>query len=96
MSRVFSVYSIPGSSPHVQASTSTSATFTAPTNPDAVGCLISVSVNDAYVTFDGTTPSSTNGLVLKAATNPVFFPLGQTIKVTPATASTTVNVLWLT
>lgn len=71
-------------------------TFTHPTNPDAVAAFVQTVTNDAIVTFDGTTPGSGNGLVIKQGTNPIFVPCGPNdIKAIGSGGTATVNVYWL-
>lgn len=59
------------------STTSTSQALKAP----ARAVLISVETIDARVTFDGTTPSSSNGLVFPKALAPVLVPVGNGAKV---------------
>lgn len=66
----------------------------------AIGLLLSVKSKAAYVTFDGTTPSSTNGMYFPAETMPVFLPIlpsgGQSLKwISSDVAGSTVDILWL-
>ena len=58
-----------------------------------VTCLTTAAV----VTFDGSTPSATNGLVLQAAVSPVFFPVGPPTLLVASTAGTSavVNIFWV-
>lgn len=73
-------------------------TFTPPAG--AHGVYVSVSTNGCYITFDGTTPSSTNGLPLPAGVSPVFLlfapAAGSGLKVaSQAAANSVVNVAWV-
>ena len=62
----------------------------------ARACLITVSTNGCYMTFDGTTPSSSAGVAFPKDGVPAFFPVGKTIKfVSQAAANCVVNVAWL-
>lgn len=107
MARAFDVYLIPLSGAHAQASCSNSVTctFSPPSGSTnqagqetAHAVLISVTTNNVWVTFDGSTPSSTNGVTFIAGVNPWFIPVGSncTIKCLATAVSTaTVNVVWL-
>lgn len=97
MGRHLNTYDIVADTPHVQkTSTGTADTQTATAPAFAVGCLLTVETTAARVTFDGSTPTSTNGLVIPAGTTPIFIPLGRTIKIrSTAAANSVVNVLWL-
>ena len=95
MSRVFATFT---SGQHAQqaATTGAAVSFAPPTGPDAVAAFIQAVTNDAIVTFDGSAPSSSNGLVLKQGTNPLFIPCGtNTIKAIGSGGTSTVNVYWL-
>ena len=60
------------------------------------GCYITVSTNGCYMTFDGTTPSSTAGLAFPKDGVPAFFPVGDTIRfASQAAANSVVNVVWV-
>ena len=77
--------------------TTDSKTFAAPAG--AHGFYVTVATNGCYMTFDGTAPSSTNGLALPAGVAPVFFPfvpgtVGITVR-SQAAASSVVNVCWV-
>lgn len=62
----------------------------------AVACEINVATTDARVTFNGTTPSSTNGQIVKKDQNPIYKPYAVPIKaVATAAAVSTIDVLWL-
>jgi hypothetical protein len=69
-------------------------TVTLPKN--AGSCLITVETTDARVTFDGTAPDSSHGIVFKIAQSPVYLPLGEgtAIKfVATSAASSVVSVI---
>lgn len=72
---------------------SSAATLT----PDAGanGILIQAVSQNIYITFDGSTPSSTNGLIVIAGQAPVLytFPAGTTIKMIQAASSAVGKVL---
>jgi hypothetical protein len=60
--------------------------------------LISSETNDARVTFDGSTPSSSNGHVVPKAAIPLYLPLGEgsTLKIVSTAAGTSLlNVTWI-
>ena len=56
-----------------------------------------MSTKDAYVTVDGTVPSSTNGLPLLAAQGAAYFPLqgAHPVKVIEAEATATLRGVWV-
>jgi len=82
--------------PHVQAtSTGTADAHTLSAPAGAKGFLISVMTNGAYFTFDGTTPSSSDGLHIVAGTAPVFIPIGKSITFASDTAgNAVVSLAW--
>ena len=85
------------STPHAQAtSTATNDTKTLSRPSNAIACYLTVSTTAARVTFDSTTPTSSNGLVLQ--TNVLhFFSVSSDIKFTStAAANSIVDILWLT
>ena len=89
-------YDVRGASAYVQVSTtSTVSTTAAPLS--ATGCLISIDTTDARLTFDGSTPSSSAGHLVKAGqAYPWYVPLGKTIKhISTTTAAAVLNVTWL-
>ena len=88
--------------PHAQA-TSTGTGNVQSLTPDAGAhaLLITAATNGCYVTFDGSTPSSTNGLALAKDGLPLFLPLvpqaSDALKfASQAAGNSVVNVLWLT
>lgn len=78
--------------------TSNSQTFTPPAN--AKGFYVTVATNGCYMTFDGTAPSSTNGLAIPSGVAPLFFPFvpaassGIVVR-SQAAANSVVNVVWV-
>lgn len=84
--------------PHAQASSSGTGnvqSFTAPASAQAA--LVSVETTGCYMTFDGTTPSSSAGLFLPTGVLH-FIPAaaGLTLKFASSAAATSkVNVAWL-
>lgn len=104
MARALKTYDLLEDTPHEEA-TSTGTADVATITP-AVGdrgiskanaCYLSAITSGCYVTFDGSTPSATNGLFIPSGTAPILVLLGETIKFVSATASgTTLKVLWLT
>jgi hypothetical protein len=74
------------------ATISSATSFTCPDT--ANGVLISALAQDVNFTLDGTTPTATVGLTLKADDTAVFIPMygGQVIKVIEQTATATINV----
>lgn len=79
-----------------QTSTGTAdvKTFTAP--KDAVAFLIDVVTTDAWLTLDGTTPTTSNRALIKKDQNPLYVGVGKDVKVAAsAAANSIVSVLWL-
>lgn len=59
-------------------------------------CYLTASTTGAQMTFDGGTPSTTNGLIIPAGVAPIFFSVNGDIKfVSTAAANSVVDVLWL-
>ncbi len=68
----------------------------APPNKGVHGCFITVDTTDARVTFDGSTPTGSNGLLIKKDLAPIFIPIARRIQfVSSAVANSIVNVLWV-
>lgn len=90
-------FGLPTTNPHAQATSTGTAdvkTFSPPGG--AHGFFITVQTNPVYLTLDGTTPSSTNGLHVIKDAAPVFIPASKTISVASDTAgNAVVNVLWV-
>lgn len=69
-------------------------TLVAPEGARAV--LLTASTNGCYLTVDGSTPSSTNGIPLPAAGVPYLLPIPGDIKfASQAAGNSVVNALWL-
>jgi len=87
----------PAGDTHVQATSAGTAdikTIAAP--KDAVACLIDVATTDARVTFDGSAPSATNGLIVKAGQQPIYVGVGKAVMfASTAAAASIVDLLWL-
>lgn len=81
---------------HAQAtSTGTTDVHTINAPASAKGFLFTAQNNGAYFTFDGTAPSSTNGLHVVAGAAPVFIPLGKNITfASDAAGNAVINVVW--
>lgn len=60
-----------------QTSLTSSAASTVTQRPGSTAFAVTVATNNVYWTFDGSTPSSTNGLLLIAASQPLVLPIGQ-------------------
>lgn len=90
-------FGLPTANPHVQiTSTGTSDVKTATPPGGGHGFFCTVQTNNIYLTFDGTTPSSSNGLHILKDTAPIFFPVGKTLSVvSDAAGNAVVNILWL-
>lgn len=61
----------------------------------ARGFFISVRTADIFITFDGSTPSATNGLCVAAGRAPVFIPIPKSFKAFGSAASCPTSVLWV-
>lgn len=86
-------------SPHQQAST-TGETDSITPPAGAEGFFVTVTTEDCYMTVDGSTPSSSNGLRLVAEAGPVFLPIvpagGEALKfVSISGSASVVNVLFV-
>ena len=68
----FNHYTPLGPALTTSSNTTTSQTITVPGNASAF--LISVATADAICTFDGTAPTSTNGILFPKAVSPQFVP----------------------
>lgn len=80
----------------VTADATTPQTLTPAAGARAV--LLTATTQDAIVTFDGTTPATSNGIRVPKALLPVRLPIpkqGQAIKVLGAAASSVVDALWV-
>jgi hypothetical protein len=60
---------------HVQLATTSVQTLTL--SPQCTAVMLHARTQHQWVTFDGTNPSSTNGLRIIAGTSGVFVPLGR-------------------
>ena len=93
-----SLYFPTDTSPHAQAtSTATNDVKTMTPPAGAHGVFLTVSTNGCTMTFDGTTPSSSNGVAFPKDGVPAFFPLGtSTIKfISQAAGNSVVNAFWV-
>lgn len=81
---------------HVQGtSTGTGDVHTVTAPSGAKGFFITVQTNGIYFTWDGTSPSSTNGLHAVAGAAPVFIPIGKNFQfASDAAGNAVVNVAW--
>jgi len=105
MPRIGTSYVLTQTAPHTQLTTgggNTVQTLTLDANCAAL--LLSglgTGTNLAYVTFDNSTPSATNGMVIQPAAQPVLIPLGyyahgnHNLKVIGSAATTVLNVVQL-
>ena len=76
-----------GEQAHVQSTSTGLAdvkTVTAPGRASA--CYLSAATSNACVVFDGTTPSTTNGMLITQGLQPVLIEIGKTIKFASAVA----------
>lgn len=92
-------YHPPASGAHARDSSSGTADVKTLTPPaGATACVLCVETTSARVTFDGSTPSATNGLVVPSGANPLVLDVrpGAGIKwASTAAAASILNVLWL-
>lgn len=101
MPRAFGTFDlVPGANVvHANAtSTGTGDVKTIAAPAGAVAAFISVETNSCWLTVDGTTPTTTNGLVLPKDTVPFFLPVGhpRSIKFAASVAGNSeLNVMWL-
>lgn len=100
MARANAVYALTSDQTlaHDQVTSTGSSNVQTITKPvGAVACLITVSTNAARVTFDLSTPDSTNGLVFQAAASPVLIPFANNDLKFCSTAgsSSIIDILWL-
>lgn len=74
---------------------SSAATLTPPSGANAL--YIQAVTQNVYLTQDGSTPSSTNGLILIAGQQPLLltFPAGTTLKIIQAASSAVAKVQWV-
>jgi hypothetical protein len=90
-------YGIPSTSFFQQissADTTTTATATPPAQ--AHGFFIQVGTTSGYITLDGSTPSSSNGLLITKDQLPLFIPVGQKILLrSSAGASSVASIQWV-
>ncbi len=97
MTAVQYTYDVPASAGFEQiTSTGTSNSQTSTPPAGARACLLQVGTTSGYVTFDGTTPSSTNGLLIVKDQLPMFVPLGRLITLrSSAGANSVLSIQWL-
>lgn len=90
-------FGLPTTNPHVQVtSTGTSDVHTVNPPAGAHGFFCTVQTNPVYMTLDGTTPSSTNGLHVVKDSAPIFIPAGKPVNLASDTAgNAVVNILWV-
>lgn len=72
MPRQYETHMLPAASPHTQAATASSTLL----QRDCVAVILDARAQNMFVTFDGTVPSATNGIVIIASSQPVYIPLG--------------------
>ena len=97
MSRVQYTYGVPSTSFFVQlTSTGTTNSQTATPPAGAVGFFIQVGTTSGYITLDGSTPSSSNGLLITKDQLPMFIPVAQTIILrSSAGANSVASIQWV-
>jgi hypothetical protein len=87
-----------GTASHAQATSTGTANVQSFANPGQ-GCrgfLITVATNGCYLTLDGSTPSSSNGLAIPPGVAPVLIPVGKSVKVaSQAAGNSVVQIVWV-
>lgn len=68
-------------------------TFSAPAG--ARGFLISVQTAPIFITYDGSSPSSTNGLHIPSGVVPIYIGIAKTFIARSSAASSPTGVLWV-
>ena len=101
MSRPYTVYTLPSDTSlancQVQATSGNTGDVQTLAKPGrATAALVCVRTNDCYLTVNGTTPSSSNGLPIIAGATALLIMVGADIKFASSAGSNSVlNVLWL-
>ena len=99
MPRVLSSFDISPVTPHVEATSTGTADVKDVVAPaGATAFLVTVATTSARMTVDGSAPSTTNGLIIPLAAQPLLIPIGhpRTARFASAVAGTSVvDVLWL-
>ena len=102
MARAYEAYSFPPGAavahPAAVTSTGTANVQSIPVPKGANAMFICAETTGARVTFDGTTPDATHGIVIIAGAQPLFVPIGaaQSIQfVSAAAGNSIVSVLFL-
>lgn len=85
--------SLPLSGQTLSPTTSTTSTFAVSAWPNTKVVEFTVSAQDVYVTFDGSEPTASNGLVLKADTGPLTWSIDR-IKIAGFRAATNGAVVY--
>lgn len=103
MPRQGTSYELTGTAPHTQLTTGAgNSVQTLALDANCAAVILSgqgTGTNLAYVTFDNSTPASSNGVVILAAAQPVIIPLGyyahssHSLKVIGSAINTILNVL---
>jgi hypothetical protein len=77
MPRQGTAYVLPSANPHTQVTSTGTADVKAITlEPNCAAILVSARTNSGFLTFNGSTPSATNGLDLIAGASAVLLPIG--------------------
>lgn len=104
MARAFQTHflALRGGAPHIQLNTGGGNTLqTQVLDETCSALLLSARTGNAYVTWDNTSASASNGLEIVAGANPVYIPLGynahssHTLKMIGSAASTLLNIVQL-
>lgn len=62
----------------------------------AEGVIISVNTQDARISFDGSVATATNGLMIKAGSQPLFFPIAVDLSIIGLNAAASdISILWV-
>lgn len=86
-------YGIPASGATVTVAPTSKTTVAPPVGAHA--CILSTTTQNVWVTFDGSTPSATNGLLLLSSAGPLFLPIATGLTFLNAVSGGIVNICWL-
>lgn len=97
MTAVSFSYGVPSTAFFTQlTSTGTTNSQTATRPAGATGFFIQVGTTSGYITLDGSTPSSSNGLLIVKDQLPLFFPVAPTITLrSSAGANCVASIQWV-
>ena len=80
----------------VTANPTNAAAVAAACPAGASGVIIAVNTQDARVSFDGSTATAVNGVMIKAGTQPLYFPIAVALSIIGLNAAASdVSILWV-